>query len=68
MLYIYTIIAGNEVDARSLCPMESAQFCLFFSLQKPEYFVSTNTILATLSIVNELILDQDFFFHLPHRP
>ena len=26
MLYIYTIIAGNEVDARCLCPMESAQF------------------------------------------
>lgn len=68
MLYIYTIIAGNEVDARCLCPMESAHFCLFCSLQKPEYFVSTNTILATLSIVNELILDQDFFFHLPHRP
>ena len=68
MLHIYTIIAGNEVDARCLCPMESAQFCLFCSLQRPEYFVSTNTILATLSIVNELILDQDFFFHLPHRP
>jgi len=64
MPYIYTIIAGNEVDARCLCLMESPLLPVLFPPETRvvrSYKYYGRRINATLSIVKELILDQDFF-------
>lgn len=44
MLYIYTIIAGNVKLTHDVFVLWEVLFCMFCSLQKPELFVPTNTM------------------------